>query len=144
MRIVALQCCLGFYHTSTWINHRYTYESTIGIHMSPPFQYKHLCILLLVFTSIIILEAPRIQVVLLRILLLLPLCYCCLSVTQPVFSVTSDYSWLLLPVVFAVWHPPLAYSMPLSHFSNHLSLSFSLQCLGRALTNFQQTYYTWV
>ena len=27
-RIIALQCCVDFCHTSIWISHRYTYEST--------------------------------------------------------------------------------------------------------------------
>ena len=28
-RIIALQCCVGFYHTSKWISHRHTYVSSL-------------------------------------------------------------------------------------------------------------------
>ena len=29
LRIIALQNCVGFCHTSTWISHRYTYDSSL-------------------------------------------------------------------------------------------------------------------
>ena len=28
-KIIALQCCVGFCHTATWINHRYTHVSSL-------------------------------------------------------------------------------------------------------------------
>ena len=28
-RIIALQCCIGFFHTATWINHRYTHVHSL-------------------------------------------------------------------------------------------------------------------
>ena len=36
-RIIALQCCVGFCHTTSWINHNYIYMCMcISIYISPP------------------------------------------------------------------------------------------------------------
>ena len=39
-KIIALQCCVGFCHTSTWGNHRYTYVPSLNLpltsHLIPP------------------------------------------------------------------------------------------------------------
>ena len=50
-RIIDIQCCVGFCHTSTWINHRYTYvPSLVSLpptsHSTPPlapFSTKGCC-----------------------------------------------------------------------------------------------------
>ena len=41
-RIVALQCCVGFCHTSTWISHRYTYIPSLLSLSSTPSQPSRL------------------------------------------------------------------------------------------------------
>ena len=43
LRIIALQNCLGFCHTSTWISHRYTYNSPLSnpsASPTPPHAYR--------------------------------------------------------------------------------------------------------
>ena len=41
-KIIALQCCVGFCHTSTWGNHRYTYVPSLNLpptsHLIPPLE----------------------------------------------------------------------------------------------------------
>jgi len=37
-RIIALQCSVGFCHTSTWINHRYTYAPSL-LNLPPTLQH---------------------------------------------------------------------------------------------------------
>ena len=39
-RIIALQCCVGFCHTSTWLCHRYTYVLSL-LNLPPPPSPSH-------------------------------------------------------------------------------------------------------